>query len=59
MDIPYLVVLQRVAQLNMYIGHIRKRDSTRELIQIKMEYAELLIGRGKFPLEYPDITGST
>ena len=45
---------QVVAQLEMYVGHCRQQDCTGKMIIIKKEYVELIIGKGKCPLEHPE-----
>ena len=45
-----------IAQLQLLLGHLNKQDRTGLLIEIDLEYLELLIGLGKCPLYWPETT---
>ena len=42
--------------MKLYVGHSRKNDRMGQLMQIEREHIELVIGKGKCPLAYPEIT---
>ena len=52
-------MIQGLAQMELYVVHIRKNDRTVKLIQIEREHIELVIGKGKCPLDHPDTTTSS
>ena len=54
LDLKDYSASQGLAQLEMYVGHCRCQDRTGQLMMIERDYVELLIGRGKCPLEYPE-----
>ena len=39
-------VSQGLAQMELYVGHSRRRDRTGQLMQIEREHIELVIGKG-------------
>ena len=53
LDLTDFAASQGVAQLKMYVGHCCRRDRTGELLLIKKDYIELLVGRGKCLLKHP------
>ena len=48
--------IQCIAQLQLLLGHINKRDRTGVLIEIDRYYLELAIGLGKCPLRHSQTT---
>ena len=50
MGLDNMVCVHGVAQLQLLLGHLNKRDRTGQLIQIDRDYVELLVGTGVFPL---------
>ena len=49
-----LYLHQRIEKFKLYMGHVRKQDRTAKLMKILKDQVELLIGKGRDPLEYPE-----
>ena len=45
-----------VAQLQLLLGHLNKRDRTGQLLQIERDYIELVVGTGACSLDTPAVT---
>ena len=54
LDLNDYAASQGVAQLEMYVGHCRRKDHTGTLLLIEKEYVEIIVGRGQCPLEHPE-----
>lgn len=50
-----LYVKQGTEKLRYYVGHLRTNTETSKLLRIEKDYVELISGRGKCPLEFPEI----
>ena len=50
-----LYVTQGTDKIKYYVGHIRTKSDTSDLLKIEKDYMELVIGRGKCPLRNPEI----
>ena len=54
LDLNDYAASQGTAQMEMYVGHIRRGDRTGDLMLIEKDYVELLLGLGHCPLENPE-----
>ena len=50
-----LYVRQGTEKLKHYVGHLRTGTDTSTLMKISKEYVELVSGRGKCPLQHPEV----
>ena len=56
LGIDNLTCTHGVAQLQLLLGHLNKRDRTGQLLQIERDYIELVVGTGACPLDTPLVT---
>ena len=54
LHLPSLSLHQGIEKFKLYMGHVRKQDRTAKLMKILKDQVELLIGKGRDPLEYPE-----
>ena len=54
-----LYTQQGQEKIRYYVGHIRTRTDTARLLRIEKDYVELLSGRGRCPLEHPEVAMDT
>ena len=54
LQIPNLYLYQGVAKVKLYMSHMRRQDRTSKLMRILKDQLELLTGKGRDPLEFPE-----
>ena len=54
LQIPNLYLYQGTMKIKIYMSHTCKQDCTAKLMGILKDQVELLVGKGRDPLEYPE-----
>ena len=54
LQIPNLYLYQGVVKVKLYMSHMRRQNRTSKLMRILKDQLELLTGKGRDPLEFPE-----